>query len=131
MLKAKEVELTKAEVDVQAAKTANQAMVARIKETLKKVAELEATIKQATAEKDSLKTTIEKMKTAETEAAAKTKVEMEKLQKIIQEKMAALSAKDSQLETLKEQVRTDHRKWTSTIFLFILNSLFGGVREGD
>ena len=95
-------------MDVQAAKTANQAMVARIKETLKKVAELEATIKQATAEKDSLKTTIEKMKTAETETAAKTKVEMEKLQKIIQEKMAALSAKDSQLETLKEQVRADY-----------------------
>jgi hypothetical protein len=105
LLKAKEAELTKSETDLQAAKTANQNMAGRISLTIKKVAELEATIKQSTSEKDSLKANIEQMKSAETESTAKAKEELVKLQKIIQEKLAALSANTSLMENQKEQVR--------------------------
>ena len=106
MLKAKEAELTKAEADFQAAKTANQNLAGRINLTIKKAAELEATIKQATAEKDSLKASIEQMKLAESQATAKAKEEVEKVQKTLLEKTAELSANVSIIDNLKEQVRT-------------------------
>jgi hypothetical protein len=91
-MKAKETELTKATQEAQLVKNANQARMERLNLMVKKVAELEAANKQALSEKETLKTSVEQLKSAETQANAKNKAETEALQKSLQEKVEKLNA---------------------------------------
>lgn len=91
-MKAKETELTKATQEAQLVKNANQARMERLNLMVKKVAELEAANKQALSEKETLKTSVEQLKSAETQANAKSKAETEALQKSLQEKVEKLNA---------------------------------------
>ena len=99
-MKAKEAELTKATQEAQLAKNANQAKMERLNLITKKVTELEAANKQAWSEKETLKTSVEQLKSAETQASAKSKAEAETLQKSLQDKVDQLN---TIIKSLKEQ----------------------------
>jgi chromosome segregation ATPase len=95
-LKTKEAELAKVAQEAQAAKSANQATIGKLNLTIKRVGELEATNKQLQIEKEAIKSSLDQMKTAETQFGAKNRDEIETL-------TAACVAKDKQVEIWKTQ----------------------------
>jgi len=100
-LKAKEAELAKASQEAQTAKAANQATLAKLNLTTKRVTELEASLKAVQTERDSLKTSVDQLKSAETQSGAKIKEEIESLKKNLEAQTAALAQKTEFAEGLK------------------------------
>jgi len=102
-LKTKEAELAKVAQEAQAAKNANQASIGKLNLTIKRVGELEATNKQLQIEKEAIKSSLDQMKTAETQFGAKNRDEIETLKKNIEDKTAACVKKDTQVDHWKTQ----------------------------
>ena len=81
----------------------------------KKVAELEAANKQVLSEKETLMTSIDQLKLAQTQASAKSITETEAIQKSLQDKIDQLN---TVIGTLNE-----HNSKLRSIGIFIMNFL--------
>ena len=97
------------------AKKANQAKMERLNLMSKKVAELEAANKQVLSEKETLMTSIDQLKLAQTQASAKSITETEAIQKSLQDKIDQLN---TVIGTLNE-----HNSKLRSIGIFIMNFL--------
>ena len=100
-LKAKEAELAKASQEAQTAKAANQTSLAKFNAIAKRVADLEASLKAIQTERDSLKASVEQLRSAESQSGAKNKEEIESLKKNLEAQTAALNKKTEFAEGLR------------------------------